>query len=87
MPKAVFSLRVANTNAAFEVEKILKEYEAKKIIKQTSNSTVVLTAEIKAHKMKDFVAKLKQIARVEGNDIPLDNVEGDILVVIEIANN
>ena len=87
MPKALFSLRVANTNAAFEVEKILKEYEAKIIIKQTPNGKVFLTAEIKAQKMKDFVAKLKQIGRVEGNDIPSDSVEGDILVVIEIVSN
>jgi hypothetical protein len=87
IPKALFSLRVANTKAAFEVEKILKEYEAKKIIKQTPNGKVFLTAEIKAQKMKDFVAKLKQIGRVERNDIPPDNLEGDIPVIIEIISN
>jgi hypothetical protein len=86
--KAVFSLRVANTNASVgEVEKILKKSEAKNIDKQTSNSTVLLTAEIKAHRINDFVAKLKQIGRVEGKDMPLDSVEGDILVVIEILSN
>ena len=88
MPKTFLSLRVANTNASVgEVEKILKKYEAKNIDKQTSNGTVLLTAEIKAHRMNDFVAKLKQIGRVEGKDMPLDSVEGDILVVIEILSN
>ena len=88
MPKAVFSLRVSNTNTAVEeVEKILKKYEAKKIVKQTPNGKVFLTAEIKAQKMKDFVAQLKTIGRVEGKDMPVDSVEGDIPIVIEIVSN
>ena len=88
MPTAVFSLRVANINAAVgEVEKILKEYEAKKIVKQTPNGKVFLIAEIKAQKMKDFVAQLKTIGRVEGKDMPMDSVEGDIRVVIKIVSN
>ena len=88
MPKTFLSLRVANAKAAVgEVEKILKKYEAKTIVKQTPNSTVLLTAEIKSHKMKDFVAQLKTIGRVEGKDMPQDSVEGDILVVIEIVSN
>ncbi len=86
--KAVFSLRVANTkDAAGEVDKILKKFEAKNIDKQTSNRTVFLTAEIKAQKMNEFVAQLKKIGRVEGKDMPLDSVEGDISVVIEIVSN
>jgi hypothetical protein len=88
MSKAVFSLRVANTNAAVgEVEKILKKYEAKKILKQTPNGKVFLTAEIKAQKMNDFVAQLKTIGRVEGKDTSEDSVEGDIRVVIDIVSN
>ena len=85
MPKAVFLLRVANTNAAVgEVEKILDRYAAKKIVKQKTNGKVLLTAEIKAQKMKDFVAQLKTIGRVEGKDMTVDSAEGDIPVVIEI---
>jgi glutaredoxin-related protein len=88
MPKAVFSLHVANTNAAVrEVKKILKKYEAKKIVKQTPNGKVFLTTEIKAQKMNDFVAQLKTIGRVEGEDMPVDSIEGDIPVVIEIVSN
>jgi glutaredoxin-related protein len=88
MPKAVFSLRASNTNAAVEeVEKILKKYEAKKIVKQTPNGKVFLTAEIQAQKMNDFVAQLKTIGRVEGKDMPMDSVEGDIRVVIKIVSN
>ena len=87
MPKAVFSLRVSNTNAAVgEIEKILKKYEAKKIVKQTPNGKVFLTAEIQAQNMKDFVAQLKTIGRVGGNDMPVDSVEGYIPVVIEIVS-
>jgi hypothetical protein len=88
MPTTVFSLRVANINvAAGEVEKILKEYEAKKIVKQTPNGKVFLIAEIKAQKMKDFIAQLKIIGQVEGKDMPVDSVEGDIPVVIKIVSN
>jgi hypothetical protein len=89
MPKAVFSLRVANTNAAVgEVEKILKKYEAKKIVRQTPNGKVFLNAEIKAQKMNDFAAQLKTIGRVEEKGMPVDDsVEGDIPVVIEIVSN
>jgi hypothetical protein len=86
--RTVFSLRVANTKAAVgEVEKILKKSGAKNIDKQTPNGKVFLTAEIKAHNMNDFVAQLKSIGRVEGKDMPLDSVEGDILVIIEIVSN
>jgi glutaredoxin-related protein len=88
MPKTFLSLRVANTNASVgEVEKILKKYEAKKIVKQTPNGKVFLTAEIKAQKMKGFVAQLKTIGRAERKDLPVDSVEGDISVVIEIVSN
>jgi Predicted integral membrane protein (DUF2275)/Putative zinc-finger len=88
MPKAVFSLRVSNTNAAVgEVEKILKKYEAKKIVKQTPHGKVFLTAEIQAQKMNDFIAQLRTIGRVEGKDMPVDSVEGDIPIVIEIVSN
>ena len=88
MPKAVFSLRVANTNAAVgEVENILKKYEAKKMVKQTPNGKVFLTAEIKAQKMNGFVAQLKTIGRVEGEDFHVDSFEGDIPIMIEIASN
>jgi uncharacterized protein YgiM (DUF1202 family) len=88
MPKAVFSLRVSNTNAAVgEIEKILKKNEAKKIVKQTPNGKVFLTAEIQAQKMNDFVAQLRTIGRVEAKDMPMDSVEGDIPMVIEIMSN
>ena len=88
MPKAVFSLRVSNTNAAVgEVEKILKKYEAKKIVKQTPHGKVFLTAEIQAQKMNDFIAQLRTIGRVEAKDMPMDSVEGDIPMVIEIMSN
>jgi glutaredoxin-related protein len=86
-PKSVFSLHASDTNAAVaEVEKILQKYDAKKIVKQTPNGKVFLTAEIQAQKIKDFVAQLKTIGRVGGNDVPMDSVEGDIPVVIEILS-
>jgi len=88
MSKAVFSLRVSNTNTAVgEIEKILKKYEAKKIVKQTPHGKVFLTAEIQAQKMNDFIAQLRTIGRVEGKDMPVDSVEGDIPIVIEIVSN
>jgi hypothetical protein len=89
MPRAVHSLHVANTDDAVgRVEKILEKYEAKNIVKQTPNGKIFFTAEIKAHRMKDFVAQLKTIGRVEGKDMPVvDGIEGDIPVLIEILSH
>jgi hypothetical protein len=88
IPKPFILLRVADINAAAEeVEKILNKYEAKNIVKRTPDGKVLFTAKIKAQKIKDFIAQLKTIGRVETENIPADNAENDMPVVIEIVNN
>jgi hypothetical protein len=88
MQKATISMRVANINTAVgEVEKLLVKYDAKKIVKQMPGGKAILTAELKTKKMKDLIAQLKTIGRVEEKGLPMDAAEGDIAVVIEIINN
>ena len=88
MSKAVISLHTANINTAVEeVEKLLNKYEAGKVVKQTPDGKVLLTTEIKAKKIKDFVAQLKTFGQVEERNIPAESVEGNMPVVIEIVSD
>jgi hypothetical protein len=80
-------LRVADVNAtAGEVEKLLVKYEAKNISRQMAQGKVVLTAELKNQKIKDFTARLKKLGRVEEIDVREAYAEGNISFVIEIVN-
>jgi hypothetical protein len=82
------TLRVANINTAVgEVEKLLAKYEAKNIVKQTSAGKVVISAEIKAQKVKDFITQLKIIGRVEEKELPIISNKYDKLLVIEILSD
>lgn len=74
-------------NAAAQVEKILAEYNATKVTKQSTDGKVVFRAEISKEKLKDFIEKLKTIGVIE------DKVSADITaaqqipVLIEIRQN
>jgi len=88
LPKAAFSLHVTDTNtAAKEVTKILEGFGARKIVTQNQNAKVFLTAEIKVNQVKDLIAQLNEIGRVEGRDIPMTGVAGDLQAVIEIVGH
>jgi hypothetical protein len=87
MPKATILVRVGDLNAAVgEVEKLLNKYEAKKVFKQMPEGKAILTAELKVKNIKDFIAQLKTIGRVEEKSMSAENSEWDIAVVIEIKN-
>jgi hypothetical protein len=88
MPKTTISVRVADINTAVgEVEKLLNKYEAKKVVKQMPEGKATYTAELKAKNIKDLIAQLKTIGRVEERITPADSADGDIALVIEIRNN
>jgi len=73
-------------HAAAQVEKILAEYGAAKVSRQSIEVKVIFRAEISKEKLKDFIEKLKTIGVIE------DNVSADITaaeqvpVVIEIQD-
>jgi hypothetical protein len=80
-------LRVADINAtAGEVEKLLLKYEAKNISRQMAQGKVVLTAELKNQKIKDFTMRLKTLGQVEEVNVHEAYREGNISFVIEIVN-
>jgi hypothetical protein len=86
--KATVSVRVTNINTVVgEVEKLLIKYEAKKVVKQMSEGKATFAVELKDKNIKDLIAQLKVIGRVEEKGIPADTAEGDIPVVIEILSN
>jgi Putative zinc-finger/Predicted integral membrane protein (DUF2275) len=86
--KVTLTMRVANIDTGTgEVDQLLKKYEAKNIVKQTSAGKVIISAELPAQSMKDFVAQLKTIGRVEEKELPVISNENNILVAIEVINN
>lgn len=88
MPQSNIVLRVADINAAVaEVEKRLLKCGAKDIVKRMPEGKAVLTAELKVQNMKDVMAQLKTIGRVEEKSMPADNVSENISIIIEIIRN
>jgi hypothetical protein len=89
LPKATISVRVGDLDTAvMEAEKLLIRYEAKKVVKQMSEGRATFAAELKTKNIKDFIAQLKTIGRVEEKGIPADDSsERDISGVIEIISN
>ena len=86
--KNTIIIRVSDIKTvAAQVEKILAEYNAEKVSKQSVDNKVVLSAEIKKEKLKDFIGKLKIIGPIEEQALPADGTEGEISIVIEILSN
>lgn len=88
MPKSSISVYVRDLKTAVgEVEKLLNKYEAKKIVKQMPEGKATITAELKVQNLKNFIAQLKTIGKIEERGMSDDSAESDISVVIEIVNN
>jgi hypothetical protein len=88
MPKTTISVRVENINSAVgEVEKLLAKYEAKKIVRQMLKDKAVLTVELKAQDIKNFIEQLKTIGQVEEKELSAISNENNMLLVIEILGN
>jgi hypothetical protein len=87
MPRSSISIHVRDLKTAVGgVEMLLIKYEAKKVVKQMPEGKAILTAELKVKNIKDLIAQLKTIGRVEEKSMSAENSEWDIAVVIEIKN-
>src|SRR5208337_4826118 len=85
--QASITMLVADVNnAAVEAEKILAEYGARKIIKQLLYGKTILKAELSAGNLKEVLAQLRNIGRIEEKNMPTESTDQDIPVVIEIIN-
>jgi hypothetical protein len=73
-------------NAAAQTEKILAEYSAAKVSRQSIEAKVVIRAEISKDNLKDFIEKLKTIGKVEEKGLSAISTESYLTVVIEIQN-
>jgi uncharacterized protein YqkB len=83
----VIIIRTFNVQSAVtQVEKILAEYSAAKVSRQSTEAKVIFRAEISKDKLKDFIEKLKTIGKVEEKGLPAISTESYIPVVIEIQD-
>lgn len=81
-------LKVSDVDiAAGEVEKLLLKYEAQNLTRQTIQDKIIITAELKNQNIKDLITKLKTIGLLEQENISTHHVEGETLMIIEIANH
>jgi len=85
-PQIRVFIRVDNLNAAApDVEKILVQYDAKKVIKQPVDGGVVIRAEVPGKHWKNVLSKLKKIGQVEEKDVPANISEPSINLMITIS--
>lgn len=87
LPQASVFVRVDHLNtAASDVEKILAQYDAKKVTKQLAEGEVIIRAEIAGRNWKEVLTKLKGIGQVEEKVTPADPRERVVPVMIEISD-
>ncbi len=84
-PQARVFVRVADLNAALaEVEKVLAQYDAKKVTKQLAAGEALIVAEVSGKNWKDILSKLKRIGQVDEKVVPADRGESSSNVLITI---
>ncbi len=74
-------------NAAAQVEKILAEYSAAKVSRQSIEAKVSFRAEISKEKLKYFIEKIKKIGVIEYKVSADISAAEQVPVVIEIQKN
>jgi hypothetical protein len=80
-----FLVRVKDVRlAGGEVESLLHQLNALRVDRESRESNEIITAEIKAEKMKELVDRLKGFGEVEEKDAPPGSVEKDTTIRIEI---
>jgi hypothetical protein len=85
LPPARVLVRVDDLNAALaEVEKVLAQYDAKKVTKQLAEGKALILAEVSGKNWKDILSKLKKIGQVDEKVMPADMGESGLNVLIEI---
>ena len=72
--------------AAGKVESLLGQLGGRKITKESLEGRKVLTAELQAQKVKEFLEKLENMGEVKEKDMPLDIQERNIAIRVEIVS-
>jgi hypothetical protein len=73
--------------AGQEVEKILGQFGARKIERESREGRELLAAELKAQSVKEFLEKLKDIGETKEKGMPRDIPEGDLAIRVDIVRN
>ncbi len=73
--------------AAKEAEKLLRRYEARIVTRQIMPDKILITAQLKNEKVKDFLTRLNKISPIEESVLPVADTEGNVSIVMEIINN
>jgi len=73
--------------AAKEAEKLLRQYEARIVTRQIMPDKILITAQLKNEKVKDFLTRLNKISPIEESVLPVADTEGNVSIVMEILNN
>ncbi len=85
LPQARVFVRVDDLNAGVaDVEKVLAQYDAKKVTKQLAKGKALILADVSGKNWKDILSKLKRIGQVDEKVMPADIGESGLNVLIEI---
>lgn len=85
LPQAKVVVRVDDLNTALaEVEKVLAQYDAKKVTKQLAEGEALVLAEVSNKNWKDILLKLKRIGQVDEKVMSADKGGSGLNVSIEI---
>ncbi|MCK7510994.1 MAG: DUF2275 domain-containing protein [Desulfobacterales bacterium] len=85
LPQIRVFVRVDDLNAGVaDVEKVLAQYDAKKVTKQLAEGEALILAEVSGKNWKDILSKLKRIGQVDEKVMPADIGESGLNVLIEI---
>jgi hypothetical protein len=71
--------------AGAETIGLLNQLGATAIVLESRENSEVITAELKAEKVKEFIERLRFIGEVEEREIRLDSVDKDTILRIEIV--
>ncbi|HPV50392.1 MAG TPA: hypothetical protein PLB14_11835, partial [Smithellaceae bacterium] len=86
LPQMRVFVWVDDLNAGIaDVEKVLSQYDAKKVTKQLAKGKALILAEVSGKNWKDILSKLKRIGQVDEKVMPADMGESGLNVLIEIS--
>ena len=81
----VITLKVQNRESAKqEIEKVLSQLQAKIIKTEYPENQTIISAKLDAKKIKELIARLKQLGKMEEKEVSLEGLEGDREISIQI---
>ena len=84
----MITVNVNNMDAAGgRVESLLNRFGARKITKESLEGREILTTELKAPQVKEFLEKLKAIGEVKEKGLPPDISEEDVTIRVELVSS